>query len=60
MPQLCAKGTYPAARLLTLNQFKTDFLLFCQVYSTFGFDFSVQLSTRPEKYLGDLTLWDKV
>jgi threonyl-tRNA synthetase len=24
----------------------------------FGFDFSLELSTRPEKYLGDLATWD--
>ncbi len=31
-----------------------------KIYSIFGFDFSVQLSTRPEKYLGEKALWDKV
>ncbi len=28
------------------------------VYKIFGFDFDLELSTRPEKYLGDLALWD--
>jgi len=29
------------------------------VYGIFGFEFSMELSTRPEKYLGDLALWDR-
>jgi threonyl-tRNA synthetase len=29
------------------------------VYGRFGFDYSLELSTRPEKYLGELSLWDK-
>ena len=28
------------------------------VYSNFGFEFSVELSTRPEKYLGTIDMWD--
>mmetsp|Transcript_9144 Transcript_9144/g.6894 ORF Transcript_9144/g.6894 Transcript_9144/m.6894 type:complete len:85 (+) Transcript_9144:1369-1623(+) len=28
------------------------------VYSTFGFHFELELSTRPENRLGDETLWD--
>jgi len=28
------------------------------VYETFGFSFKLYLSTRPEKYLGDLKLWE--
>lgn len=34
-----------------------DFLTF--VYGKFGFKFEVALSTRPEKYIGDLQLWDE-
>jgi len=38
----------------------TNALKFMQfVYGIFGFDFSLELSTRPEKYLGDLALWDQ-
>lgn len=33
-----------------------DFLKF--VYSKFGFSFKLYLSTRPEKYMGKLELWD--
>jgi len=34
--------------------------LIFEVYSTFGFeDVSVGLSTRPEKYIGDLEIWNK-
>ena len=29
------------------------------VYGLFGFPFKLKLSTRPEKYLGDLETWDK-
>lgn len=34
-----------------------DFLR--HIYGIFGFEFSLELSTRPEKYLGDLKTWDK-
>lgn len=33
-----------------------DFIKY--VYSTFGFTFDLCLSTRPEKYMGDVDLWD--
>lgn len=33
-----------------------DFL--SHVYKTFGFTFNLVLSTRPEKYLGDLEVWN--
>ncbi|KAJ6846204.1 threonine--tRNA ligase, mitochondrial 1 [Iris pallida] len=29
------------------------------VYKIFGFTFELELSTRPEKYLGDIETWDK-
>uniref|UniRef100_M4C172 threonine--tRNA ligase n=2 Tax=Hyaloperonospora arabidopsidis (strain Emoy2) TaxID=559515 RepID=M4C172_HYAAE len=28
------------------------------VYGIFGFEFNLRLSTRPEKYMGELELWD--
>lgn len=28
-------------------------------YGIFGFEFDLELSTRPEKYLGELATWDK-
>lgn len=34
-----------------------DFL--SHVYGTFGFDFKLVLSTRPDSYLGDLDIWNK-
>ncbi|GLV43432.1 Threonyl-tRNA synthetase [Carabus blaptoides fortunei] len=34
-----------------------DFLR--SVYNVFGFTFQLVLSTRPEKYLGDLNMWDQ-
>lgn len=30
-----------------------------EVYKIFGFEFGVELSTRPEKYIGDLDTWNK-
>ena len=27
-------------------------------YGLFGFEFSLELSTRPENYLGEITTWD--
>ena len=32
---------------------------FKYVYDTFGFTFELNLSTRPEKYLGKVEEWDK-
>lgn len=29
------------------------------VYGMFGFTFSMELSTRPEKYIGDIEVWDR-
>ncbi|XP_022366789.1 probable threonine--tRNA ligase 2, cytoplasmic isoform X1 [Enhydra lutris kenyoni] len=29
------------------------------VYSTFGFSFQLNLSTRPEKFLGEVEIWDE-
>ncbi|XP_013379492.1 threonine--tRNA ligase, cytoplasmic isoform X2 [Lingula anatina] len=34
-----------------------DFLQF--VYGKFGFSFKLYLSTRPDKYLGEIEVWDK-
>lgn len=30
-----------------------------EVYSVFGLEYTMALSTRPEGYLGTLDLWDK-
>ncbi|KAJ3173250.1 threonyl-tRNA synthetase [Geranomyces variabilis] len=32
---------------------------FRHIYGVFGFDFSLKLSTRPEKFLGEIADWDK-
>ena len=29
------------------------------VYNVFGFSFQLHLSTRPEKYLGDIAVWNQ-
>ncbi|XP_046825558.1 threonine--tRNA ligase 1, cytoplasmic isoform X1 [Vespa crabro] len=46
----------------TIDQIKDEMLgaldFLRHVYSVFGFTFNLCLSTRPEKYLGDLALWD--
>lgn len=34
-----------------------DFLT--HVYGIFGFTFNLVLSSRPEKYLGELEMWDQ-
>ena len=34
-----------------------DFLR--SVYGTFGFTFDLKLSTRPEKFMGEIAVWDK-
>jgi threonyl-tRNA synthetase len=34
-----------------------DFLR--RVYGIFGFEFSLQLSTRPKKFLGEIAVWDE-
>eukprot|EP01086_Lenisia_limosa_P000518 TRINITY_DN1091_c0_g1_i2.p1 TRINITY_DN1091_c0_g1~~TRINITY_DN1091_c0_g1_i2.p1 ORF type:complete len:708 (+),score=265.50 TRINITY_DN1091_c0_g1_i2:60-2126(+) len=33
--------------------------LICDVYKTFGFDFTLELSTRPECAIGDVEVWNK-
>jgi len=30
-----------------------------RVYGIFGFEFSLELSTRPEKYMGEIEVWNK-
>lgn len=40
------------------SEIKNVFHLIHQVYRTFGFDYSVELSTRPEDSLGDDHLWE--
>ena len=34
-----------------------DFLK--HVYNTFGFTYKLKLSTRPEKFLGDIEVWNE-
>lgn len=34
-----------------------DFLK--SVYGVFGFSFQLKLSTRPEKYLGEIEMWNE-
>ncbi|WHY88521.1 threonine--tRNA ligase [Neobacillus novalis] len=40
------------------SEIKQVFSLIDQVYRTFGFEYSVELSTRPEKSLGDDSIWE--
>ncbi|PJN89558.1 threonine--tRNA ligase [Bacillus sp. mrc49] len=40
------------------GEIKQVFQLIDEVYRTFGFEYSVELSTRPEDSLGDDSLWD--
>ncbi|WP_438824169.1 threonine--tRNA ligase, partial [Bacillus sp. JJ1503] len=40
------------------SEIKEVFQLVDQVYRTFGFEYSVELSTRPENSMGDDSLWE--
>lgn len=41
------------------SEIKSCLAFLKDVYGIFGFSFSLKLSTRPEKYLGDISVWDK-
>ncbi len=41
------------------SEIKEVFHLIDKIYTTFGFEYSVELSTRPEKSMGDDKLWDQ-
>lgn len=41
------------------SEIKEVFKLVDKIYSTFGFDYSVELSTRPEDSMGDDQLWEQ-
>ncbi|MFP4656587.1 MAG: threonine--tRNA ligase [Candidatus Woesearchaeota archaeon] len=47
----------------TEDQMKNEIVLLIkfmhEVYSTFGFEYQVELSTKPEKAMGDPKLWEK-
>jgi threonyl-tRNA synthetase len=47
----------------TPDQIKPELIQFLkflhEVYSRFGFDYTLELSTRPEQFLGDIELWNK-
>jgi len=34
-----------------------DFIIY--IYKKFGFEFTLELSTRPKKYIGDIVMWDE-
>lgn len=53
----CSYGTLVHAQVMAEVQGFLQFL--GEVYNTFGLDYSMALSTRPEGYLGSLELWDK-
>lgn len=41
------------------DEIKNVAKLIDKVYSTFGFSYHVELSTRPEKFLGEVEVWDQ-
>ena len=44
----------------TLEQEIKDILkLYDEIYSIFGLEYKIELSTRPESYIGDIAIWDK-
>lgn len=43
-----------------VKQEVSNYLKFLKaVYDIFGFEYALHLSTRPEKYMGDVELWDR-
>ena len=40
------------------NEINALFDFMQHTYGLFGFEFSLELSTRPEKYLGSIETWD--
>lgn len=42
-----------------MQEIEGVFDFFKRVYGLFGFPFKLELSTRPEKYLGDIETWDR-
>ena len=41
------------------NEIKDIIHFIVKIYGLFNFEFSVELSTRPEKYIGDIETWNK-
>ncbi len=41
------------------TEIKNILSLIDKIYSKFNFSYSVELSTRPEKYIGEIKTWDK-
>lgn len=41
------------------GEIKSCLQFFTDVYGKFGFKFSVGLSTRPEKFIGEISVWDQ-
>jgi len=41
------------------DEIKGVILLFDKIYKKFGFEYNVELSTMPEKAMGDIKLWEK-
>ena len=41
------------------GEIEQQFEMLQTVYGLFGFDFKLKLSTRPEKYMGELETWNE-
>jgi threonyl-tRNA synthetase len=41
------------------DEMKALFDFMQHVYGLFGFDFHLELSTRPEKFLGEIETWNQ-
>lgn len=41
------------------SEIKNIFQLIGKIYNTFGFEFTVELSTRPEDHMGSIEMWDQ-
>ena len=57
---LCVMGELTISLRLQISGEIRSCLDFLQhVYRIFGFSFKLYLSTRPEKFMGDVTLWNQ-
>jgi threonyl-tRNA synthetase len=45
--------------LQVMSEVQSFLKMLDEVYATFGLDYTMALSTRPEGYLGELELWNK-
>lgn len=58
--RFCQDDAHIFCRVDQIQQEVMDTLEFIgYIYDIFGFSWTIELSTRPEKYLGNAEIWDK-